>query len=421
MRYCPRQTCSDGALKFVLFTKPKTAVGIDIGTHSVKAVQMSRKSGRLCVDAAGYALVDRNQVNADPVAASANALREAVRKILVAQCYVVGALPGQAVVIRYPRLPDMEEDKIGQSIESDYAGQNIPYDLSEVFLDWVLLDTVVEGDEALLKILLVAAKHETIEGRTQIAEAADIQYAVLGVDSVATADAAECCDFLRVGETVAMVNLGLTSTSIHFIKDGISNFIRDVNWGSREMIQAIAKASRVDYEESERMLYALGSSESEEEEEDADLPEDDFSPTSSAQDPSLPSSPLDPFEDELGGMPQRGRGAKKPARSSTADLNEILEQSVSRLVLETRRSFDFFEHQLYEGAVDRLILSGGIAHLPLLSEILQDELDIESIEVADPTESALILGPERDIEPLLDHPAQFMVAVGLAARGMSDL
>ena len=144
---------------------------------------MSKRGGRLCVDAAGYALVDRNQVNADPVAAHANALREAVRTIQVSQCLVVGALPGQTVVIRYPRLPDMPEDKIGQSIESDYAGQNIPYDLSEVFLDWVLLDTVVEGEEALLKILLVAAKHEIIETRTQIAQAAEIQYAILGVDS----------------------------------------------------------------------------------------------------------------------------------------------------------------------------------------------------------------------------------------------
>ena len=59
--------------------------------------------------------------------------------------------------------------------------------------------------------------------------------------SLALADAAEGCDFLRIGETVAMVNIGLSSASIHFIKDGVSNFIRDVSWGSRELIQAIAK------------------------------------------------------------------------------------------------------------------------------------------------------------------------------------
>jgi len=374
------------------------------------------------VDAAGYALVDRNQVNADPVAAHANALREAVRTIQVSQCLVVGALPGQTVVIRYPRLPDMPEDKIGQSIESDYAGQNIPYDLSEVFLDWVLLDTVVEGEEALLKILLVAAKHEIIETRTQIAQAAEIQYAILGVDSVATADAAECCDFLRVGETVALINMGLTSTSIHFVKDGVSNFIRDVNWGAREMIQAIAKSCRVDYEESERMLYELGAP-PEQAENPAEIPAKKISsPAMSPEDTARPSaSPLDPFEDELMGSSTKRKDKGRSEVHDVRNMHEILEQPLARLVMETRRSFDFFEHQLYEGAVDRLILSGGVAHIPLLSETLQEELGLESIEVADPTESALILGPERDLTPLLEHPAQFMVAVGLAARGMSDL
>lgn len=407
------------------FTKPKKAVGIDIGSHSVKAVQMSKRSGRLCVDTAGYALVDRNQVNADPVAAHANAVREAVRKIQIPQCMVIGALPGQTVVIRYPRLPDMPEDQIGQSIESDYAGQNIPYDLSEVFLDWVLLDTVVEGDEALLKILLVAAKNETIEARHQIAEAAEIQYSILGVDSVATADAAECCDFLRVGETVALINMGLTSTSIHFVKDGVSNFIRDVNWGAREMIQAIAKSRRVDYEKSEQMLYELGEPEEMAEDTAKEPPSAGLSPedTHRPEESHVSGSPLDPFEDELlGDAPERpAPGRDRREAHDIGDINETLQQPLSRLVMETRRSFDFFEHQLYEGAVDRLILSGGVAHLPILAETLEAELGFEGIEVADPTESALILGPERDILPLLDHPAQFMVAVGLAARGMADL
>lgn len=72
-----------------------------------------------------------------------------------------------------------------------------------------------------------------IESRVQIASEAEINYAVLGVDSLALADAAEGCDFLRVGESVALINLGASNTSIHFIKDGKSNFIRDVNWARK--------------------------------------------------------------------------------------------------------------------------------------------------------------------------------------------
>ena len=420
----------------MLFTKPRRTVGIDIGAHSVKAVQMSRSGGRLRVDRAGYALVDRNQMNVDPVTAQANALREAVRTIPMTQSLVVGALPGQTVVIRYPRLPEMPEDRIGPALEKE-ASQHIPYDLSEVFLDWTLLDTVTEGNEKLMKLLLVAAKHEVIDSRVQIAGAADIQYGMLSVDSLALADAAESCDFLRVGETVALVNIGLTSVSIHFVKDGVSSFIRDVNWGARELIQAIMRAHRSDYDQAERLLASAGEKPAppkyvpeeapavfEEEATDLDIEE-----------PSQPASRgvslLDPFEDELaspgdlGGStrPDKGAGPSggASADSGEKDLHETLATPLSRLVSEIRRSFDYYEQQMYESGVDRLILSGGAAHLPVLCDTLGEELGLKSVEVANPLESALFLGDSGSLGPLMERPAQFMVAIGLAARGTLDL
>ena len=158
-----------GALSSLLFTKPKKAVGIDVGSHSVKSVQMSRSAGHLRIDAAGYALVDRGQFNIDPVAAQANAIRESVRSMAVQNALLVGALPGHTVVIRYPRLPQTDEARLAEAVEKE-AGQHIPYDLAEVSLDWSLLDTVTEGEEKLSKVLLVAAKHEVIDeiGRAHV-------------------------------------------------------------------------------------------------------------------------------------------------------------------------------------------------------------------------------------------------------------
>ena len=86
------------------FTKPKKVIGLDIGTHAVKTVQMSRSGDRLLIEDMGYALVDRARISADPVGAQADALREALGNMPVSQCLLVGALPGQTVVIRYPRL-----------------------------------------------------------------------------------------------------------------------------------------------------------------------------------------------------------------------------------------------------------------------------------------------------------------------------
>jgi type IV pilus assembly protein PilM len=247
----------------------------------------------------GYALVDRNQVNVDPVAAHASALNE-----------------------------------IDEAVEAE-ADQNIPYDLAEVFLDWSLLEEEGEEDDKQLKVLLVATKHEVIDSRAQIADEAGIQYGVLSVDSLALADAAEGCDFLHVGETVALINIGAPSVSIHFMRDGTSNFIRDVSWGARELIQAIAKGRRSDYDEVER-----------------------------ANDLGSLLDPLDGELDALGDEPEPAAAAPASDEFGMDDISmsvggaestmtEVLSMPITRLVSEVRRSFDYYEHQLYERPVDR--------------------------------------------------------------------
>jgi type IV pilus assembly protein PilM len=372
------------------------------------------------VDAAGYALVDRNQMSVDPVGTPANAVREALRSIPLEQSIMIGALPGQTVVIRYPRLPEMPEDQIASALEKE-AGQHMPYDLSEVFLDWTLLDTVTEGNNKLLKVLLVAAKHEVIDSRVQIATAAGVPYTMLTVDSLALADAAESCDFLRVGETVALVNIGLSSSSIHFVKDGISSFIRDVNWGARELIQAIARARRVDYDQAERLLENISEIDGNAEVPESRAPEGRTAAPAAARGASL----LDPFEDEVDAPSSSAKGEASATAFGSEhvekDLREVVTSPFSRLVSEVRRSFDYYEHELYESGIDRLILSGGVAHIALLSEVLSEELGLKSVEVANPAESALLLGDGRAVGPLIERPARFMAAIGMAARGMAEL
>lgn len=424
----------------MLFTKPKKCIGLDIGTHSVKAVQMSRSGGRLYVDEVGYALVDRNLVNADPTTAHGNAVKEALMTLPVAQSMLVGALPGQTVVIRYPRLPESARNNLADAVQKE-AGQNIPYDLAEVVLDWTLLEESEDasGNQQQLKVLLVAAKHEVLDSRIQITQNADVQLSVLGVDSLALADAAEACDFLRTGETVALVNIGLGSASIHFVKDGRSNFIRDVSWGARELLTAIAKERRVDLDEADRILRDAANGV---EERQPEAPKPTAPTTGRAEEapaakainpfddpfaenaPTPPAPPaamgggslLDPLDDD----PVPGMGRPAGLRTGKT-LRETLTTPLARMVSEIRRSFDYYEHQLYERPVDRIIISGGIAHLPLMRDVIAEELGIEGVEVANPLNSALHMGDDFAIAELQQRPAQFMVAIGLAARGMADL
>lgn len=414
-----------------MFTRPKKAIGLDVGTHSVKAVLMSRSSGRLCIEEVGYAVVPRLEVSEDPIFAMATAVQEALSNMPIPQSLVVGALPGQTAVIRYPRLTNVPPEQLELAVQRE-AGQSIPYDLNEVFLDWIQLSESQEGDQRQLKLLLVAAKHEVIDSRLQIFSTADIQCGILSVDSLALADAAEASGFLREGETVALINIGLSSASIHFIKDGVSNFIRDVNWGSRELIQAIAKDRRIDLKQAERELLQL----SESGEEAAARVAREAPQEATPLDPEVAEAVSNPFDDPFGeGSESMGGSPLDPLDDEVVDgvadggmmddgpitLRELLGSPLSRLVSEIRRSFDYYEHQLYEKSVDRVFLSGGVAHLPALRQIILDELGVESVEIADPTIGGLIMGDDRAMADLRKQPSLFMIAIGLAARGMAEL
>jgi len=152
-----------------------------------------------------------------------------------------------------------------------------------------------------------------------------------------------------------------------------------------------------------------------------DKPDLDLSSSDPFGDPGG-GSLLDPLDEEIGGAPAASRGsAVSSFGTDERDLSEVVSGPMSRMVSEIRRSFDYYEHQLYERPVERLILSGGIAHIPMVGETLIEELGVETVEVAAPMDGAVGFGEDRAVHELLEHPAQFMVAIGLAARGMSEL
>lgn len=405
------------------FRKPKKVIGIDIGTHAVKTVLMSRVAGRLKVEQAAMCPIDRNLLNLDPVKAQEEAIRGTLDKMPVSQCLVVGALTGQTVVVRYPRLTDVSKEHL-QSAVAKEAANSIPYDLNDVFLDWVVLEEYTEEGRHLTKVLLVAARKEVVDVRLQVMRAAGLECGILGVDSLALADAVEACDFFHMGETVALINIGLSSSSIQFVKNGVSNFIRDVNWGARELVQAVAKGMRCSYEQALAKLESFSLDHTSVPEAlEASLSE--TSGFSHFETPFLDDIPqagsyLDPLADESDYM-ESDLSYLDSSLGKSAGLADLVVSPLNRLGVELRRSFDYYEHQLYEQPVERILISGGpVAFAPLV-ESLQEVLNFSDIEIVNPAASALMISEESSLSAFHSHPAQFAVAVGLAARGMVEI
>jgi Tfp pilus assembly PilM family ATPase len=90
-----------------MFVKPKRAVGVDLGSQSVKAVEMVMTGAQPAVSRAMKVVLDPVQMATDPMAAQVSALRAIAAELDPNGAVYVAALSGQSVVIRYPRLPKM--------------------------------------------------------------------------------------------------------------------------------------------------------------------------------------------------------------------------------------------------------------------------------------------------------------------------
>jgi type IV pilus assembly protein PilM len=319
--------------------------------------------------------VDQEQYAVDPLVALSNAARDAVRDFDLTRSIVVASLSGHSVVTRYLKLQKMPKEELEGAIQIE-AGQSIPYDLSEVTVNAEQLREVTEDGQELVKVLVVAAKDDVVRSRLEVLNLAGMAPHILGVDSLALADACELAGDLREDETVAIINVGGSAVNVHFCRDGISSFMREIGWGGGEVATAIQRAFRVEAKTAQRIQEGL----------------------------EEPPATTGESGEEI-------------------SVDAAVRSPIARLVGEIRRSFDYYEQQLYEKSVDRIILSGGLAPYSPLRDVMSREIGIESIEVADPQKGKIQI-PEANAGPareLLAHPARFMVAVGLAGRGAMAL
>ncbi|MGC8738283.1 MAG: pilus assembly protein PilM [Candidatus Hydrogenedens sp.] len=395
------------------FSRPKKTIGIDLGAHSVKTLQMSKQGRKIYIEEAGYAEIDSELSIADPIKANTDALLTALTGLSPKQSYIVSALPGNTAVVRYPKITLKSNETIASAVQRE-SSQHIPFDLNEVFLSWDVIEK--ESEESKVQILLVAAKNEAINSRLRIFQACDIACSVFDIDSIAVYNAIERCHLLHPEESVAIFDIGYSSSSIHFVRDMKSVFIRDLMWGAKDILDAIVKERKCDYKQAEKDLILASKEAKEEHPEAVEIATPEVGEVEEAI-VAEPVSPLEPLDDEF----DIDRPPVEVIGFTPKSISEIMISPMNRMVSEVRRSFDFYEHQLYEKPVKKIILCGGISCYPLIGATLVEEFDVDSVELADLTTSEVFLSNSKSLEIFKEHSAKFAVAFGLAARGLSEI
>jgi type IV pilus assembly protein PilM len=113
------------------------------------------------------------------------------------------------------------------------------------------------------------------------------------------------------------------------------------------------------------------------------------------------------------------RSGVLPAGSEQRDLAEVFETISDILALEIQKTFDFYRATSDdgEGAVQKILVSGGGSKLPGLADFLTARFEIP-VEHFDPFRNIKIDARRFDPEYLKEVVPEMAVAVGLALRGV---
>lgn len=357
-----------GATFGAVFRPP--LVGLDIGSSAVKAVALKRGRAGWSLVAAGEAPMPDGAVK-DGAAAEPEAVSEAVSQVLdsikMRRARVSAALSGHAVIVKKLSLPTMSEAELGDAIPWE-AEQYIPFDLSEVQLDYQVVNSAVQSADGKtsLDVLLVAAKRDRIDDRAGVISQSGRRPVVIDIEAFALANAYQLNYPERTDPFSALIHVGQNVTIVCLLERGEPIFTRDISIGGQVHLDAV--------------LHELGGS----------------------------------GVDELAA--KRILHGQFPQDVSPDQVTNVLREASGQLVLEVRKTIDFYRATAPVERLSRIVLSGGAWQAVGLVEMLASEFGAP-VDVFDPFRR--ITRPSRGLGVDVVGPA-YAVAVGLAMRQEGD-
>ena len=345
--------------------RPPT-VGLDIGSSAVKAVVLRRGRAGWSLVAAGEAPIPEGSFQdgtaTEPTAVS-GAVGELLDSLRLRRAKVATALSGHSVIVKRLSLPSMSQAELAEAIPWE-AEQYIPFDLSEVQLDYQVINA--ETTKSALDVLLVAAKRDRIDDRAGIIAQTGRKPVVLDIEAFALANAYRMNYPERTDALSALVHVGRAVTIVCLLEHGQPAFTRDIAIGGQVHVDAI--------------LRELG-------------------PTG---------------VDELAA--RRIIHGQFPNDVSPDQVAAVLREASAQLVQEVRKTVDFYRATAPVEKLSRIVVSGGAYQAVGLVDLFASEFGAP-VDVFDPFRRVARSNRAGGTEAA--GPA-YAVAVGLAMRHEGD-
>ena len=350
----------------MMFKRGKTSmVGVDIGSSSVKAVELQGKGNDLQLLSLGFETLQADSV-VDGQIMELNAVSNAIGSIFnehkIKTTRVAAGVNGHSVIVKNIVLPQMSEAELQESF-AWHAEEHIPFDISDVNLDYHVMN---RSDDA-INVLMAACKRDKVANLKQAIQLAGKQPVVIDVDAFALQNCYELNYDPRPGQIVALLNIGASTTNINILNGVRSVFTRDATFGGNQYTSLLQKEMGLTFDQAEAVK----------------------------------------------------RGTPLPEGIEQRDISPILDTVSDILALEIQKTMDFYRATVEEGdsAVEKILVSGGGSKLAGLVDFLARRFEVP-VEMFDPFRKIRVDARGFDPEYMREIVPEMAIAVGLALRGV---
>ena len=345
-------------------TKQSSMLGIDVGSSSVRVLELSKKGDAYTVQAYAKGIIPDNAIDGKHIKAPeviSKVLKDLLKqhKIKTKQAAIV--VPDSSVITKMIQLEEGLSGDEAEELVILEADKYIPYPIDEVNIDFQFQGPTARGGP-LHDVLVVASRSENVNARADLLRNSGLDVTAVDVGSYAIERTCQLFkkDLIDEGEniTLAVFDVGEIYTQLTVLHNMKTVFSREEVFGGKQLTDELVKR------------YDLSVDDAKKAKSSGDLPDD------------YVEEVLDPFKDMVS--------------------------------LQIRRALQFFFSTSEIMKVDQILLAGGSSLLPGLADKVADVLSIPT-KLVDPMAN-MSVAKGIDLQAISKDSSALMLACGLAMR-----
>ena len=350
----------------MLFGKKKTVAGLDVGSSSIKMVELDGKMNSLNLVGLGFENLPDDTI-VDGQIMELNVVSDVINSICnnhqITTNFVVAGVSGHSVIIKNIVLPAMSQEELEESIDW-HAEEHIPYDLADVNLDYQV--TAENADSK--SVLIAACKRERIDNIKQAIQLAGKTPVVIDVDTFALQNCYEVNYQPDASQVVTLLNIGASTMNVNIVQGTRSLFTRDITVGGSQFTDVLQRNLGLSFQQAEAVKR---------------------------------------------GVMEGSEGVEEKA------IEPLINDVTEIVAMEIQKTFDFYRATTEDNEIvmQKILISGGGSKLAGLAEELSRRLELP-VEVLDPFRNIKVDTRKFDPDYLSEIMPEMAVAVGLAVRGV---